>query len=319
MLVEPVDTPADRLLEPPNSGGVWVVGNSITETAIDRTRLSELVDLPVGMEYHGATYTLLVHQITRNALPDLEAQPAVVVWGFRPHTAAIPGLRVEGDERNEWFRVDGDAVSNSLLGGPTEPWLGAQLSDVVADGVHTTGLWRIRRPLGDALSTATLDVTIGILDRAGASGSAELLAQRVRRGDQSLGDVVALLTSNGRTEFLDELVDDLDGVFVSGDPVPFSESLVPVIAAVVDEAGYAQVVVMHGQRDVVETGVAPDDARFAADARKWFDDARITLVDVFGQDLLEVEDFGGGDHLASGGRTIVTPLVADAVIDLVAP
>ena len=205
----PSTQPVDQLVAPPTDGSVWLLGNSIVDTGVDETDLSERLGVPIDFEYHGARYTDLWYLITRNALPDAGERPAVVIWGFRPHTASFPALRFVGAVDVEAFEVSSDAEFERLAQPDrTDPWLGGRISGRAGDLVRESAVWAGRDTASRQLDDFTVDMAIALLEPL-AGGTSELLENQVKQGDSSLADVMVFLSTDGAVSDTEELVDDL--------------------------------------------------------------------------------------------------------------
>jgi PAS domain-containing protein len=312
--------PVDELLAPPVEDGVWLVGNSMMETGVDRERVRAELGVDVRIEDHGAHYSSLWCVIIRNALLQAEERPAAVVWGYRPRTAAIPPLRVGADDDADLF-LDGDDDLYASLVGASAPgdWFGAELADVGADIVAEAALWESREDAQSWLDEQALRVAVEVLRAGGAGGTANLLERDVLDGDRSLADIAVWLTTDGRVEYANEQVDDLAGGWVKGEPQVFLDTFLPHIAQLLIDAGIPQIVVVHPQRDASSGVSVPSEEAFVAEANEWFEARGIPVVDGYNDPLIIETGFGGGDHLAVEGRAVLTEQLITTLKELLDP
>jgi len=310
-MLSAADQPIDHLESLPVEDGVWLIGNSMMGTGVDPQSLAGATGEDVVFQEFGAHYSSVWYLIVRNALPQATAQPAVVVWGFRPHTDRIPPLRGVGSTTQPLFEVEGDALYDTLLERDlNDPWMGASVSGSMGDAFGELPLAREREDSRSSLTDLMIEISAALLDRLGADGMAIQLRDGVINGDLTLGDVATRLVTEGRVQFATELVDDLQGDFVRGEPQPFDATFLPEIARLLMEQGIAQVVIVHPQRNVAEgERLAVEDA-FVDDAHDWFEARGIPVLDAYNDPEIVLADFGGGDHLNESGRTKVTAALA---------
>jgi hypothetical protein len=307
---EPASAPVDHLVNPPAENTVWLLGNSMMKTGIDDADLAARIGVDVNREFHGARYTDLWYLIVHNALPDIDEAPAVIVWGFRPHTASFPGLRFDASAGVQAFEVDGDAVFERLAQPDrTSPWIGARASGDIADTVRSSAIWAARDTAGSRLDDATRDLAILLLEPL-AAGTADLIDERVRDGNRSLADVMIWLSTDGAVSDAEELVDDLAADHLTGPKREFDDSFIPLIASKIDDLGLRQLVLIYPQREAAAGNRSVDDEAFVAAARAWFEAEGIDYIDLYSDSRFVVDDFGGGDHLGESGRVRATGQVA---------
>ncbi len=308
--------PVDHLTSPPREGAVWLMGTSILDTAIDSEALSTTTGVPVEFEYRGARYTDGWYLITRNALPDADERPLLVVWGFRPHIGSHPALRLGAGDDLEVFEIDGDPVFDRLAQlSDDDPWIGERLSNSVGDSVRGSAVWSQRAEADELLDDWTLGAA-SVLLRPVAGSTTDLVDSRVRDGGGSLADLMVWLATEGAVSDAAELVDDLGEVVDPGPVREFDDSFIPHIAANLQALGLEQLVLVFPQRDVAAGNLVPQEAAFAADAIEYFESEGIEYIDFFGDHRFVEADFGGGDHLAYSGRALITQDVAGRIVEM---
>ncbi|MEM9035814.1 MAG: hypothetical protein AAGD18_14560 [Actinomycetota bacterium] len=310
------DTVSERLLEPPAGDGVWVVGNSIFKTGVEPTSLADLIDRDVAFEYHGGHYTSLWYLIAENALPQLDEQPDVIVWGFRPRYAELPAFRQNRPNSTEEFEVEGDRTYDELatgLEGPDNPF--DQLATDLDDQFLSTALASHRTDATTTVNDASLRASLEVLDVLGL-GVADLLRTDVVDGDRSLLDVMNRIVTGGEVELAEERVVDGVGDFIEGEPTRFVDGFVPRTAEAIADSGADQLVVIWRPRNMAEGVPYEAEERFVADALEWFADRDIPVLDVYHDERLDISLYGEGDHFNPEGRALVTEIVAERLAEL---
>ncbi len=309
---------ADQLLEPPQDGEIWLLGNSIFKTGVDPEVLERTLGGPsVSFEYHGGHYTSLWYLIANNALPELEETPAMVVWGFRPAYGALPAFRQNVVNDTEKFLVPDDPVYERLAQGIAPPDLNPldSLAEDVDDALRRTGIFSIRSTAADELSARSLRFGVQVADALGASG-AGLVEREVINGDATLLDLLNEATTGGEIQLAEERIVDGVGDFVSGEPAAFVDSFVPVIADRLDALGLRQLIIIWPPRSVAEGTPPPEEQRFVADAVQGLADAGYPVLNLYDDRDIGLDLYASGDHFNPDGRAVITQRVADAILEL---
>lgn len=302
-----------RLSSPPSEDGVWIVGNSIFQTGVDPVQLSHaLGDVPVNFEYHGGHYTSLWYLIFKNALPGIESEPGVIVWGFRPAYASRPAFRQNMRNTTEQFLKANDPIYERLAG---KFQIGSQGvfergSNLVRVLLERTALWQHRSVLRNWLSNARvqLGASLGELVDPGTSA---LVRREILDGDLEFPDVLTRVTSNGSVMYAAARIDDRFGDFVVGPTVRYRESFVPIIADLISETGINQLVVIWPPRGGTQTDRSKSSDMFVSDSVTHLEARGIPVLNLHDDErFLDLEFFAEGDHFNEEGQVLITSLLA---------
>jgi hypothetical protein len=270
---------ADRLFEQPREDGVYLLGNSMFKTGIDPALIADGLptETPVDFEYHNGHYTNLWYLIAKSALGKTEADPRVVVWGFRPHFAADPAFRVNTLNDTDLFVFD-----DPLYAG-------------LSAGVDFT--------TPPAFSSA--NVKLELAERSGLYGRRSAAGERVSSES---------LVADGEVVLTEELVIDDEGDFIRGPRRAFDAGYAPATALAIADANLRQLVILWRPRIAAEGSPNPIDDLFIAEAIAWFDDHEIPYVDLYSDDRITIDYFASGDHYNEDGRREISEIVGQALL-----
>ena len=306
---------ADRLFEQPREDGVYLLGNSMFKTGIDPALIADGLptETPVDFEYHNGHYTNLWYLIAKSALGKTEADPRVVVWGFRPHFAADPAFRVNTLNDTDLFVFD-DPLYAGLSAGvdfTTPPAFSS--ANVKLELAERSGLYGRRSAAGERVSSESLVAGVEVLDWAGIS-FADRLRDSVLSGERSLADEITRLVTDGEVVLTEELVIDDEGDFIRGPRRAFDAGYAPATALAIADANLRQLVILWRPRIAAEGSPNPIDDLFIAEAIAWFDDHEIPYVDLYSDDRITIDYFASGDHYNEDGRREISEIVGQALL-----
>ena len=302
-----------RLAAPPSEDGVWIVGNSIFQTGVDSNELSHaLGDVPVDFEYHGGHYTSLWYLIFKNALPDLERKPAIIIWGYRPQYASQPAFRQNVRNSTEQFLMSYDSTYEQLTGRfqPGSVGILERGADLVRILSERTALWKYRTVLRDALSNFGLRLGAFWAEFVDSNTSA-FVRREILDGDLEVVDVLTRVTSNGSVKYAAARVDERFGDFITGPTVSYSDSFVPIIADLISDAGIKQLVVLWPPRGGTHTERSKVSDMFVSDSLADLQSRGIPVLNLYDDERFsDLAFFAAGDHFNQEGQILITSLLA---------
>lgn len=306
-------TSADQLFEPPSEDGIWILGNSIFKTGVDPEALElQLAGPSVDFEYHGGHYTSLWYLITTNALPGVEEEPDLVVWGFRPAYAALPAFRQNRVNDTELFLTEADPTYAELAEGvePPEQNLLDRLASDLDNQIAKAGIWRARDEATAGLADLGLRIGVTMADGLGTDGG-RMVRREVLEGDSTVLDLLNQVTTGGQIALAEERVVDGVGDFVVGDVATYPDSFVPHIADRLSALGYDQFVIIWPPRVKAEGSPTAQDDAFVAAAVADLNDRGLEVLNLYDDDrFIGLDFYAEGDHFNVEGRRVVTELLA---------
>lgn len=311
-------TPARRPLTEhlkvqPKSDRIYLLGNSMFKTGFDMEAWPKYLpaDQGIDLAYHDGHYTNLWYLILKNAIIPSEEKPRVLVWGFRPTFAYFPSFRKRARCDIEKFQDGKDATYERIA---------AEVRLSRTEAFHNgfselSVLYALREGVGTR--------QVALLKHLGARSilyfkPAHAQAERLLNSpDVSVSDYLTYALSGGRVQSSAERVVDGGDRFVKGPKVGVSESFVPQIMRLLQEAGIPQLVVIFRPVSATGGGLDADAKQFTEDAISLFEKAGVPYVNLVDEDALTADAYGKGDHYNQKGRAIVTERVGRALSALV--
>ena len=302
-------TYVDRLLDPPTDGSVYIIGNSMFHTGVNPDRLSNLLDQDVMFDYHGGHYTSMWYLMALNALPQLDVEPSLIVWGFRPRYALDPAFRQNRPNNTEDFASDDPAYVRLT----TVEGVNGAGGSVAVDLLRTTSaLYAARDDHAENLRVLMTDLALSLLGFI-RTAQTEEFSQRMEAGDTTLIDEIVRTVTGGSVALADERVVDGVGDFIEGPTTVFTKGFLPLTVEQIQATGLDQLVVVW--KPVTEArgeDIAVQD-EFVAETVAYLEEHAIPYLNLYSEPRLTLDMFASGDHYNSDGRTLVTQLLYEKI------
>lgn len=163
----------------------------------------------------------------------------------------------------------------------------------------------------ETVSLTTERAGLEALDSLGRNISG--LWDRLIDGDSSIADEIVRAATAGEVQLTEEQVVDGVGDFITGPTMEFADGFIPLTAASFNDNGLAQVVIIWKPVIVANGNPDPDEARFVADAIRYFEENEISYIDFYHDDSIDASMFASGDHYNAEGRAKVTEILTEEI------
>ncbi len=306
----------DALKVQPHEGRVYLLGNSMFKTGIDRDALETGLRVGAGegtavdFEEHVGHYTNLWYLIVKNALLEHTEVPKRVVWGFRPTYAFRPAFRQKRTCDIERFVSPSETFYDHLVSSANAGGAGRWRSWLA----QHSGLYPRRDTIRDRVFEPFERFALEVLWIMGGP-EAPVMEADLDTGT-SLSELVHKRLHRDPNRVAEESYIDAGAGFVLGEVVPFEQSFVPKIADMLRDRGIPQLVMLFKPVAVTEEGIDERAAQFADTAVRYFEKHDIPHLDMVKDPDLQRHHYASGDHYNAEGRALVTSKLAEALTRL---
>lgn len=290
----------------PREDRIFLLGNSMFKTGIDREALEREIDAGIGVDFeeHVGHYTNLWYLIVKNALVDHPETPRRVVWGFRPTYAYRPAFRQKRVCDVERFLGPSETLYEHLVSQANRDDSGGWRAALA----RHSGLYPRRDAIREKVFSPFESAAIALLGVIGGPATPSIEADL--GSGLSLSELVHKRLHHDANRVAEEAYVDAGAGFVLGEVVPFEQSFVPHIAELLRERAIPQLVVLFNPVAATAGGIDPQAAAFTEAAVAYFDAHDIPYLDMVNDPDLTPAHYASGDHYNAAGRALVTAKLA---------